>query len=42
MKYLHARTVTPRDVLKVFNALAKPMYRSSALFEVLASFFTSF
>jgi len=40
MKYLYARTVTPRDVLKVSNALAKPVYRSSALFETLVSFFT--
>jgi hypothetical protein len=39
MKYLHARTVSPRDVLKVSNALAKPVYRSRALFEVLVSFF---
>jgi len=40
VKYLNARTLTPRDVLKVSNELAKPVYHSNALFEALVSFFT--
>jgi hypothetical protein len=42
MKYLHARNVTPRDVLKVSNELANPVYHSSALFEASVSFFYFF